>query len=69
MKQKSVILAQYHNPKFAENGKEEKNTSKYAYEVLQTKNTMEVAVGEWIYPTQINKMIESGVEVTVKATK
>ena len=71
---KYVTVEQYHNAKFISpehrgKGSTDIHETKFLYKVVQTKNTIEPAIGEMLLPRHVQELIDSSVEVTVKPVK
>jgi len=63
----SVAVGQYFNPKWDANTMGE--SGRYVYYVERTVNTLWVKVGQWLSASEVEKLIENGVNVTVTKPK
>lgn len=69
MSAKSVTVVQHHNPTHTRpDAEQEKNNAEYKYVVETTRNTLGVSVGQSLLPSEVQSLIDNGVNVTVKGT-
>lgn len=62
----SIVVEQYYNPKFNSTQPVDKVNCEYVYKVLKTVNTIQVAIGQRLNPTQLQSLIASDINVTVQ---
>lgn len=62
---KSLQLKQFSNPKYLKEGSSEVQLAEYVYQVKSFKNILCVHVGQWLYPSEVQKLIDDSVDVSI----
>lgn len=69
-KNQSVMVEQRYNPRFDSNKSANgSDNAQQLYHVMKTVNTLEVAIGQYLTPDQVQSLIDKGVTVTVQPVK
>ena len=66
---KSIVVSQTFNPKYDGDKPESNANSKYSYRVESAVNTVEVNIGQYLTPSQVEILIIKEINVTIQPTK